>query len=98
MSAAPALSLAATTCPAGSSPTHPLRSRQFHRKTTEPPSQLLPHGSGPHDAASPSRYNQLVVKHAVVFVFFAALLFCPSLRAQDSPASGRPAVDPTMAG
>jgi tetratricopeptide (TPR) repeat protein len=34
----------------------------------------------------PSRYNQLVRKHAVVFVFVLVvlLLFCPSLRAQDA--------------
>ena len=32
-----------------------------------------------------SRYNQLVVKRAAVFVFVASLLLCPSLRAQDPP-------------
>ncbi len=35
------------------------------------------------------RYNQLVVKRAVVFIFVGLLLFGPSLRAQDSAASGR---------
>ncbi len=37
------------------------------------------------------RYNQLVVKRAVVFVFLVSLLPSPSLRAQDIPASS-PAV------
>ena len=40
----------------------------------------------------PSRYNQLVVKRAAVFVFLVSLLLCPSLRAQDTPASGRTVV------
>ena len=37
----------------------------------------------------PCRYNQVVVKRAAVFVVLASLLFCTSLRAQDTPASGR---------
>ncbi len=39
------------------------------------------------------RYNQVVVRHAGVFVFVASLLFCPSLGAQDGAASS-----PTMMG
>jgi tetratricopeptide (TPR) repeat protein len=44
----------------------------------------------------PYRYNQLVVKRAAVFVFLVALLFCPTLRAQDTPASGQTVVGRTM--
>ena len=40
----------------------------------------------------PCRYNRLVVKRAAVFVFLVSLLLCPSLRAQDTPASGRTVV------
>jgi Flp pilus assembly protein TadD/TolB-like protein len=36
------------------------------------------------------------VKRAAVFVFLVSLLVCPSLRAQDSPASGRSVVGRTM--
>jgi tetratricopeptide (TPR) repeat protein len=36
------------------------------------------------------------VKRAAVFVFLVSLLFCPSLRAQDSPASGPTVVGRTM--
>jgi tetratricopeptide (TPR) repeat protein len=46
----------------------------------------------------PCRYNQLVVKRAVVFAFVASLLFCPSLRAQDSAASGRAIAGQTPTG
>ncbi len=35
------------------------------------------------------RYNRLVVTRAAVFVFVVSLFFCPSLRAQDIPGSGR---------
>jgi len=44
------------------------------------------------------RYNELVVKRAAVFVFLVSLLFCPSLRAQDSPASGRTVIGQTVVG
>jgi tetratricopeptide (TPR) repeat protein len=44
------------------------------------------------------RYNQLVVKRAAVLVFLVALLFCPSLRAQDTPASGRTVIGQTVIG
>ncbi len=44
----------------------------------------------------PCRYNQLVVRHAPAFVFLVWLLFCPSLRAQDAPASGQTAVGHTL--
>src|ERR1017187_10013996 len=44
----------------------------------------------------PYRYNQLVVKRAAVFVFLVALLFCPTLRAQDTPASSQTVVGRTM--
>jgi len=44
------------------------------------------------------RYNQLVVKRAAVFVFLVSLLFCPSLRAQDTPASGRTVIGQTVIG
>jgi tetratricopeptide (TPR) repeat protein len=37
----------------------------------------------------PYRYNQDVVKRAAVFVVLASLLFCTSLRAQDTPVSGQ---------
>jgi len=46
----------------------------------------------------PCRYNRLVVKRAAVFVFVVSLLFCPALRAQDTPASGRAIVGQTAAG
>jgi len=46
----------------------------------------------------PYRYNQLVVKHATVFVFVVSLLFCTSLRAQDAPASDQAVVGQTGAG
>jgi tetratricopeptide (TPR) repeat protein len=39
-----------------------------------------------------------VVKRAAVFVFVVSLLFCPALRAQDTPASGRAIVGQTAAG
>ena len=42
------------------------------------------------------RYNQLVVKRAVVFAFVVTLLCCLSLRAQDSAASGRTEAGRTM--
>ena len=42
------------------------------------------------------RYNQLVVKRAVVFTFVVTLLCCLSLRAQDSAASGRTEAGRTM--
>src|ERR1039458_10013680 len=35
------------------------------------------------------RYNRFVVTSAAVFVFVVSLFFCPSLRAQDIPGSGR---------
>jgi tetratricopeptide (TPR) repeat protein len=38
------------------------------------------------------------VKRAAVFVFVVSLLFCPSLRAQDLPASGRTVTGQTLAG
>jgi Flp pilus assembly protein TadD/TolB-like protein len=44
----------------------------------------------------PCRYNQIVVKHAAVFVFLVSLLVRPSLQAQDSPASGRSLAGRTM--
>jgi len=44
------------------------------------------------------RYNQLVVKRAAVFVFVVSLLFCPSLRAQDSTTSARTAVGRIVVG
>jgi len=44
------------------------------------------------------RYNQPVVKRIAVFVFVASLLFCSSLCAQDSIASGRAVVGQTVAG
>jgi len=44
----------------------------------------------------PSRYNHLVVKHAAVVVFVVSLLLCPSLRAQDTHASGQIVVGHTM--
>ena len=46
----------------------------------------------------PCRYNQVVVKRAAVFVVLASLLFCTSLRAQDTPASGRTMAGQTGAG
>jgi len=46
----------------------------------------------------PCRYNQLVVKRAAVFVSVVSLLFCPSLRAQDAPASGQTAIGRAVAG
>jgi tetratricopeptide (TPR) repeat protein len=46
----------------------------------------------------PSRYNQLVVKRAAVFVFLVSLLLCSSLRAQDSPASGSTVAGPIVVG
>jgi tetratricopeptide (TPR) repeat protein len=46
----------------------------------------------------PCRYNQLVVKSTVVFIFVASLLFCSSLRAQDSAASGRAIAGQTAVG
>ena len=39
-----------------------------------------------------------MVKRAVVFVFVVSLLFCPSLRAQDLPASGRSVAGQTVVG
>ncbi len=42
------------------------------------------------------RYNQLVVKRAVVFTFVVTLLCCLSLRAQDSAVSGRTEAGRTM--
>ncbi len=42
------------------------------------------------------RYNQHVVKHAAVFAFAVSLLLFPSLRAQDTPASGQIVVGHTM--
>ncbi|HYW40423.1 MAG TPA: tetratricopeptide repeat protein [Terriglobales bacterium] len=38
------------------------------------------------------------MKRAAVFVFLVSLLFCPSLRAQDSPASGRTVIGQTVVG
>ena len=46
----------------------------------------------------PCRYNQLVVKHAAVFVFVVSLFFCPSLCAQDLSAFGRGVVGQTVVG
>jgi tetratricopeptide (TPR) repeat protein len=42
------------------------------------------------------RYNQLVVKRAAVFASVISLLFCPSLLAQDAPASGQIVIGKTM--
>ena len=44
------------------------------------------------------RYNQLVVKRAAVFVFVVSLLFCASLRAQDSTTPGRAGVGRIVVG
>ena len=46
----------------------------------------------------PCRYNQIIVNRAAVFVFMVSLLFRPSLRAQDTPASGRTLVGQTVIG
>jgi tetratricopeptide (TPR) repeat protein len=46
----------------------------------------------------PCRYNQVVVKCASVFVVLASLLFCTSLRAQDTPASDRTVSGQTAVG
>ncbi len=46
----------------------------------------------------PCRYNRLVVKRAVVFVFIVSLLFWPTLRAQDTPASGSTVAEGIVAG
>jgi tetratricopeptide (TPR) repeat protein len=59
---------------------------------------MFPQPSEERDAPSPSRYNELVVKRAavLVFVFAVSLLFCPSLRAQDSSASTSASVGRTV--
>ena len=61
-------------------------------------SAMFPQPSEERDAPSPSRYNELVVKRAavLVFVFAVSLLFCPSLRAQDSSASTSASVGRTV--
>ncbi len=46
----------------------------------------------------PYRYNQLVVKRAAVTVFVASLLFCSSLRAQDSTAPNPAVAVPSAVG
>jgi len=46
----------------------------------------------------PSRYNQLVVKRATLFVSLVSLLFCPFLRAEDTAASDRTSDGRTVVG
>jgi tetratricopeptide (TPR) repeat protein len=46
----------------------------------------------------PSRYNQLVVKRATLFVSLVSLLFCPFLRADDTAASDRTSDGRTVVG
>jgi tetratricopeptide (TPR) repeat protein len=66
---------------------------------TRQPSAAKPESAPPLSRSRrASRYNQPVVKRAAVFVSVVSLLLCPSLRAQNAPASGQTMPGQTIVG